>query len=205
MTHPLLDLGVAALADGGGLLLAPGFAPVWAGAAFAGPAATVTCPAGDNLALQVAVAEAPPGSVVVCAVEPGPPCGYVGDVLATAAQVRGVAGILVDGGVRDVAGLASLGFPVVAPLLCARGPSKSGPGEVGGPVEVGGVTVHPGDVVVADVDGVVVLPVDGASEVVERATAKASREPGLLERIRGGGSTLDVLGLDGSVVRRRDG
>ncbi len=172
------------------------------GATLAGPAVTAEVAAGDNLAVQVAVAEAPSGSVVVVGVIDGTRDAAIwGDVLALAAQQRGVAGAVVDGPVRDVAATAEVGFAVFASGVTPVGPTKTG-GTVGGTVTIGGVEVMPGDWVVADGDGVVVLPRDDAPAIVDRARAKVDKEGAIIEGLRAGRTTIELLGLDASTVRR---
>jgi regulator of RNase E activity RraA len=172
------------------------------GAALAGPAATASVPAGDNLAIQSAVAEADPGSVVVVEVVGEAPGAYWGEVLTVAAQSRGIAGVVLEGPVRDVEATRRRGFPCFGTGTDPRGPTKAGGGSIGGPVRVGGVRVNPGDWVVGDDDGVVVLPGADLERIIAAATAKADREPELIAAIEAGATTLEVLDLDDSSVQR---
>jgi len=197
----LLELGTSALCDGGARHVV-GVTAAWVGAALAGPAVTAEVAAGDNLAVQVAVAEAAAGSVVVVGITEGArDAASWGDVLALAAQQRGVAGAVVGGPVRDVAATAALGFAVFATGVTPVGPTKTG-GTVGATVTVGGVEVSPGDWVVADGDGVVVLPRDDAPAIADRARAKVDKEGAIIEGLRAGRTTIELLGLDASMVRR---
>jgi 4-hydroxy-4-methyl-2-oxoglutarate aldolase len=174
----------------------------WPGAAVVGEALPVTCSPGDNLAIHVAVAEAAEGSVLVVEIEGDPELGHWGEVLTTQAQARGIAGLVIDGGVRDVAALERLGFPAFATMLALRGAVKTGTGAVGAPATVGEVEVSPGDVVVGDADGVVVIPADRIDEVIAAGEAREAKEQALFEQLRGGATTLDLLGLDPSTIRR---
>lgn len=166
----------------------------WAGARMAGPAFTVQGGGGDNLALQRAILAAPPGSVLVADVN-GAPWGHWGAVLAVAAQVRGIAGLVIDGGVRDSVEMAAFGFPVFSRHLNVRGTRKLFRGALGVDVQVGGVTVRTGDLVVADADGVVVVPADVAARVVDTADERVAKEATIMDRLRAGESSLEVYGL----------
>jgi 4-hydroxy-4-methyl-2-oxoglutarate aldolase len=192
----LLELGTATLYEASGIDcdLDPAIRPSWPGAKVCGPALTVRTGDGDNLALHLALERAAAGDVVV-ADAGGLPCGYWGEVLAVAAQVRGVAGLVIDGGLRDVDRLAELGFPAFSRYISIRRTRKSTAGEIGGRVRVGGRAVARGDVVVADGDGIVVLPRDGVVGVAAAGVARMEKEMAFLERIRAGEATADLYGL----------
>ena len=160
----------------------------------AGPAFTVRCARRDNLAIHRAVAEAPAGSVLVVDAG-GDAAGYWGEILTVAAMARGIAGLVIDGGVRDTAPIAERGFPVWSRNVGIARCVKVDPGEVGGIVTVGGVKVATGDIVVADADGVVAIPSDSLGEVLVAAEQRAVREAELFERLRAGELTIDLLGL----------
>ena len=132
-----------------------------------GQALPVRCSPGDNLAIHVAVAQARIGDVLVVQIDGDPDRGFWGEVLTTAAEAKGVVGLVIDGGVRDVAALEAHRFPVFSTMIALRGAVKVAAGSVGAPVEVGGATVAAGDVVVGDVDGVVVVPAGRVEEVLE--------------------------------------
>ena len=200
----LLALGAATLGESGGQPMEPSIRPAWPGAGIAAPAHTVRCGPGDNLAIHVAVADAPAGSALV--VEAAAPLerGYWGEVLTTAAQARHLAGLVIDGGVRDVAALEAHRFPVFSSAIALPGATKVGPGAVGGRVRVGGVEVAPGDWVVGDIDGVTVVPGDRLTEVTAAGRARAEREADLFQQLREGRTTLDLLGLDPSAIERID-
>ncbi len=176
--------------------------PMWPGASVVGPAVPVRCAPGDNLAIHVATATAGPGQVLVVQIEGDPELGHWGEVLTTQAQSRGIAGLVIDGGVRDVAALAGRGFPVFATMLALRGAQKVAEGSVGEPVEVGDVRVEDGDVIVADGDGVTVVPGGSLAEVVAAGQAREAKEATMFTQLEAGATTIDLLGLDPSPIRR---
>lgn len=202
MNEVLLRLGAATLGETGGRPMHPRIKAVWAGACVAAPAFAVTCAPGDNLAIHAAVAEAPAGSaLVVSAISPAE-LGYWGEVLTTAAEARGLAGLVIDGGVRDVAALEAHGFPVFSATIALRGAVKVRGGEIGGTARVGDVDVRTGDWVVGDRDGVTVVPADALDEVIAAGHARADKEEGMFGRLRAGATTVELLGLDTGPVRR---
>jgi 4-hydroxy-4-methyl-2-oxoglutarate aldolase len=196
----LASLGAATLGECGARSMPPRIRPVWHGATVAAPAYPVRCTPGDNLAVHVAVTRAPAGSVLVVDVGDVSDRGYWGEVLTTGALARGLGGLVIDGGVRDVAALESLGFPVFSRTVALRGAAKVARGSVGMPVEVAGVTVEPGDWVVGDVDGVVIVPGDRLAGVAEAGRARASAEVGYFDALRAGATTVELLGLDASLI-----
>jgi len=198
----LLALGTATLGESGAAVLHPRLKAVWPGARLAAPAFTVQCPAGDNLAVHVAVAEAPPGAALVVDGTAEPARGYWGEVLTTAAEARGLTGLVLDGGVRDVDALAAHRFPVFSALVALRGAAKEAGGTVGGPVTVGDVEVRTGDWVVADTDGVVVIAAADLDAVLSAARTRAEKEQGLFTALRAGQTTIELLGLEKNNVRR---
>lgn len=145
--------------------------PVWAGGRVAGPAFTVWTRAGDNAYIHKALAEAAPGDVVVVNGQGDESRALLGDLIGARARNAGIAGFVIDGAVRDAAGLEQLGMPVFARAISPAGPYKNGPGELGCAVAVGGVAVLPGDIVVGDDDGAVVVPRGRAEEVLLAAEA----------------------------------
>lgn len=198
--QPLLDLfrraGAATVyeANGRSGCVDPKIRPVTAGAVIAGPAFTVHCDYGDNLAVHRAVAEAGPGDVLIVDGQGGA-FGYLGDILAEAAMVRGIAGVVVDGTVRDAAELRRMGFPAWSRGLCMRGASKTMPGALGGPVSVGGVIVRTGDMVVADDDGVCVVAAESVDRTRVATEARLAQEASMRDALRSGALTLDLLSL----------
>jgi 4-hydroxy-4-methyl-2-oxoglutarate aldolase len=163
----------------------------------AGPAYTVRGPSGDNLWLHHAIARAAPGDVLVVDVGTDHEFGYWGEVMSTAAKASGLAGLVINGGVRDRAELIVAGFPVFADRLCVRGTGKDpgGAGALGAPVRIGDVVVTPGDFVVGDADGVVVLPAVRVAEVLDAADRRTHDEAAILTRLLGGDTTLDIYAL----------
>ncbi len=159
------------------------------------------CTPGDNLAVHVAVTKAPRGSVLVVDVGQVVDRGYWGEVLTTAAEAAGLAGLVLDGGVRDVGALEAHGFPVFSAGIALSGATKDKPGTVGLPVRVGGVEVSAGDWVVADVDGVTFVPRDAVDDVVAAGRAREAKEAGYFTALREGATTVELLGLDASLVR----
>ena len=189
--------GVAAVHEAQGKtgLLAPYMRPVDAGARVAGSAVTVLCGAGDNLMLHASLAVVQPGDVLVVATDAESTHGMFGDLLAESCRARGVAGLVIDAGVRDVAEIARLGFPVWSKAISAQGTTKALAGTVNLPIVCAGATVHPGDVVVGDADGVVIVPRHTAGTVVAAADTRLAREDDTRARLRAGELGLDIYGL----------
>ncbi|MCL2894747.1 RraA family protein [Brenneria tiliae] len=143
---------------------------------FAGPAFTVKVRPGDNLFLHKALDVAQPGDIVICDAGGALQNAILGEMMGRYAASRGIAGIIIDGAIRDRAGLAKLPIPVYARGVTPNGPWKSGPGEIGHPIAAGGVSVAPGDLIVGDEDGVIVLPRAAAPDIIARAQAHAAVE-----------------------------
>ncbi len=192
----LTRLGSATLGESGGRTMRARSRAAWSGARVAAPAFPVRCTPGDNLAVHVAVTCAPTGSVLVVDVGDVPERGYWGEVLTTAAKSRGLRGLVIDGGVRDVAALRELAFPVFSAMVALPGAAKVAAGRVGFPVRVGGAPVALGDWVVGDEDGVVVVPGAVVDEVVEAGRVRAAKEQEMFERLRAGATTLELLEID---------
>ena len=198
------EFGSATLGESGARLMAPRIAPAWPGARVAAPAFPVRCTSGDNLPIHVAAAEAPPGSVLVVDVGELSDYGYWGEVLTTCARARGIEGLVIDGGVRDIVAIETLGFPVFASTIALRGASKNQPGAVNVPIRCGGAALVRGDWVVGDADGVVVVPGEHLDTVLQQASDRAQKEKAMLEALRGGKTTVKLLKLDTSAVRFGD-
>lgn len=192
----LLELGSATLGESGARAMRARISAAWPGATIAGRALPVRCTPGDNLAIHVATATAAAGEVLVVDVGDQPELGYWGEVLTTAAESRGIAGLVIDGGVRDVAALEAHGFGVFSALIALRGATKNQPGTVGADVTVGDVLVQHGDWIVADRDGVTVVPRDDVDAVLAAGRARAEKEEGFFTKLRAGATTVELLGLD---------
>jgi 4-hydroxy-4-methyl-2-oxoglutarate aldolase len=175
----------------------PAIRPAWAGAQLCGVAATVECPPADNLMLHHAVASAVPGVVIVASLGGYLLTGAWGEILTVAAQARSVAGLAVDGAVRDIEAIAKREFPVFSRGLAIGACTKERPGRLDVPIQFGGVTVRPGDIVVGNVDGIVIIEQEHADRVYDAAVARRDREAELMEQLRMGRTTLELLGLPG--------
>jgi 4-hydroxy-4-methyl-2-oxoglutarate aldolase len=159
-----------------------------------GRALPVRCPAGDNLWLHHALAAATPGDVLVVDTGAGVEFGYWGEIMATAAMVRGVAGLIITGGVRDSVALIALGLPTFSATICIRATLKerAGDGAVGEPVRIGEIVVRRGDLAFGDADGLVVLNQAHAARTVQKAARRDADELLILDKVRAGALTLDV-------------
>jgi 4-hydroxy-4-methyl-2-oxoglutarate aldolase len=175
--------------------LGPELRPAWPGARIGGTAVTVLCWPGDNLMIHVAVEQCRPGDVLVVATNSPSTDGLFGELFATALQVRGVRGVVLGCGVRDVADLREMRFPVWSRAVSAQGTVKATAGAVNVPVVLGGQTVHPGDVVVADDDGVMVVPRADLPRALTASQARLEKEAAARAAFRDGELGLDRYGL----------
>ncbi len=195
----LLPLGTATVGEAwpAARMMSAPLRPLATGMVLAGRALTVRCRPGDNLALHLAIAAAQPGDVLVVdyggSVESGP----FGEIMALACQMRGIAGLVIDGAVRDSAQITSLGFPIFARGLNIRGTVKQDPGVIGSTLAIGGVDITTGDVVFADADAILVLAISDLDAALAAARDRAARETLIMDRLRQGETTLSILGLSG--------
>jgi 4-hydroxy-4-methyl-2-oxoglutarate aldolase len=169
--------------------------PIQQGARVAGPAVTVSCQAGDNLMVHAAVEVCRPGDLLVVATTSPSTDGMLGELLATSLAAHGVVGVVIDAGVRDVAELRAMGFPVWSRAVSPQGTVKATPGSVNVPVVCGGQQVCPGDVVVADDDGVVVVPREDAATVLAAGRGRAAAETDKRARLAAGELGMDMYQL----------
>jgi len=189
-------LGTSTLYEASGLRCAvdPLVRSLWDGAFIAAPAYPLECSPGDNLAIHIAMEQVPRGAVLVVSTS-NFIAGYWGEVLTVAAEAAGLAGLVIDGGVRDVAAMRSRKFPVFSRGISVRGTVKASAPSVGKPMSFTGVPVAPGDLVVADDDGVIVIPAAEAARTILAGEDRAEKEAAMMQKLANGAKTLELLGL----------
>jgi 4-hydroxy-4-methyl-2-oxoglutarate aldolase len=198
------EAGVATVHEAQGRtgLLRPNVRPIHGGARVAGSAVSVLCAPGDNLMIHAAIAVVQPGDVLVVTTTSESTDGMFGELLAESCLAHGVAGLVIDAGVRDTEAITALGFPVWSRAVSAQGTTKTIAGSVNVPIVCAGASIQPGDIVIGDADGVVIVPQDSAAEVVAAVDQRLAREERMRARLKAGELGLDIYGLRDVLAQR---
>jgi len=197
IVRTLGELGVATVHEAMGRrgLMRPYMRPLYPEARLSGPAVTVSCHPGDNLMIHAAIEVCQRGDVLVVAPTSESTDGMFGELLAVSCRTHGIAGLIIDAGVRDAAEITAMQFPVWSKTICAQGTVKASAGSINVPLVCAGALIHPGDAVVADLDGVVVTPRQSATEVARLGEERRAKEEKTRELLARGELGLDFYGL----------
>jgi len=174
--------------------------PIDTGMVACGSALTVSCAPGDNLGIHVAIALAEPGDILVVTTNGDSDFGYWGEIMSVAAIEKGISGLVIDGCVRDCAQIRSLQFPVFAEGLCIKGTKKKSFDSINHPIVFGNVLINPGDLVLGDNDGLVVVSQDKVADILEKSISRKKKEKHIIEDLKKGKTTLELFGLNNFTV-----
>ena len=196
------EQGVATVHEAQGRtgLMRPYMRPIYPAARVAASAVTVSCQPGDNLMIHAAIEVCQPGDVLVVTTTSESDDGMFGELLGTSCRAHGIVGLVIDAGVRDVADLTSMNFPVWSKAISASGTVKASPGSVNVNVVCAGALVHPGDVIIGDQDGVVIVRREAAAEIARLGSERVAKEQKSRERLRAGELGVDFYGLRAKLV-----